>query len=93
MYSYSGLLRGLSAKVKKGQVRATVLNQIKELEKGIEKLTEGKEIKKSEVKDYGREDHKKVSTLKKQIEIIEDGIGHMKQALSALKPYKKYTTS
>jgi hypothetical protein len=93
MYSYSNLLRSVSAKIRKGQIRATVLNQIKSLEKGIDDLTAGKSTKEDEIKEYRRDDPKKTSILKKQVEIIEEGLGHMKQAVSALKPYKKYTTS
>jgi hypothetical protein len=93
MYSYSNLLRSVSAKIKKGQIRATVLNQIKSLEKGIDDLTTGKEIKEDEFKNYRKDDHKKATILKKQVEIIEEGIRHMRLAMSALKPYKKYTTS
>jgi hypothetical protein len=93
MFSYSDILRILSAKIRKGQIRATVLGQIKDLEEGIKNLTAGKEIKKDEIKEYRKDDPRKTSILKKQVEILEEGIHHMKEAVSALKPYKKYTTS
>jgi hypothetical protein len=85
MLSISNILRGIHAKVRLGQVRATVLKQIKNLEEGIEDLSEGKAIKEKELKMYQKEELKKAS-LKKQIV-------HMKRATSVLKHYKKYTTS
>ncbi len=93
MHSHSEILRSLSAKINKGEIRNTVLNQIKSLEKGIEDLTDGMEIKKDEIKEYKDSKPGKASTLKKQVETIEEGIHHMKEAVKVLIRYKKYTTS
>jgi hypothetical protein len=93
MFSHSDTIRAISAKIKKGEIRNTVLNQIKSLEEGIKDLTSGKNIKKDEIKEYEKSKPAKTSVLKKQIKIMEEGINHMEQAMTILKKYKNHTTS
>jgi len=79
-------------KVRKGLVRSTVLNQIKDIRQCINLLAQAGNIKSKEIKEY-KEDVLKEKTLKRQVEIIEEGVGHLKQAIQALNRYKKLTTS
>jgi cytidylate kinase len=79
-------------KVRKGLVRATVLGQITEIHKSINLLMQGRDIKTKEVKEYAG-DTEKVRALKRQAEILDDGINHLKQAIKSLNHYKKLTTS
>jgi len=78
-------------KVKKGDVRNTVLRHIKRLEESVDYLTQGKSIKEKEYKEFKGEN--KGNYLRKQIDIIENGIGHIKGAIKELKEYKDVTVT
>lgn len=82
----------MTAKVKKGGVRNMVLREIKALEEAIEKLTQGEKIKHQEISEY-KEDKQKTHVLKKQVEILENGVGHIKEAVKELRKYKDHKTN
>ena len=90
MTTYSTMLRGLSAKIRKGLIRSTVLRVISDIEHNINDLQDGRKIKQAELRDA---DSQKASTLEKQIDILSDGIGHLKESLKVLKGYKRLTTT
>jgi hypothetical protein len=79
-------------KVRKGLVRNTVLAQIKEIKRSISLLLQGQDIKTKEIKEY-KGNPEKVKILKRQVEIIDESMGHLKQAVQALSRYRKLTTS
>ena len=82
----------LKKSVKKGEIRNTVLRQIKEILESIKLLEEGKEIKAEEL-EYHKNNKAKIKKLKKQINIIENGISHLNEAIEILNRYKSVTTS
>lgn len=91
MNKISEILRMISAKVEKGDVRNTVLRQVNALEKVHKLLGQGRNIKEKEISEY--KDSKKGEILKKQVSIISSGMEHIKKAIEGLKDYKDLTTS
>ena len=79
-------------KVRKGLVRSTVLGQIHEIKRSINLLSKGRDIKEKEIGEH-EDKPKKAKTLRRQVEIIGEGIGHLKEAIKALNRYKNLTTS
>lgn len=79
-------------KVRKGLVRNTVLAQIKEIKRSISLLLQGRSVKAKEIREY-KGNLEKIRILKRQVEIIDEGIEHLKQAVQALNHYKKLTTT
>jgi hypothetical protein len=80
-------------KVHKGMVRNTVFNQISSIRTSINLLTQSKNIKSREITEYKSKDPAKSKALQKQVEILENGIAHLKEALQILQQYKKHTTN
>ena len=74
--------------VEKGNVRNTVLRQIKNLRKTIDLLDQGREIKSKEISDFKEKKPEKANGLEKQVGIIEAGIQHLKKAVKELDKYK-----
>ena len=78
--------------VKKGDIRNTVLREVKMLEKARRLLDQGRGIKEDEVGEFKRTDPTKVRKLKKQVKIISQGLRHLGEALKALEKYKGTST-
>ena len=76
--------------VHKGDVRNTVLRQVHTLNDIINLLNQSIQIKKKELPEY-RQD--KVTKLKRQITIIEEGLEHINGAIKALQKYKDTSTN
>jgi cell division septum initiation protein DivIVA len=74
--------------VKKGEIRNTVLRQVKVLEKARRLLDQGRGIKEEEVDEYKSTNKPKVRKLQTQIKIISQGLRHLAEALKALDKYK-----
>jgi hypothetical protein len=87
----SEIVHEVFSKIRKGLVRSTVLKQLSVLTESIEQLTEGRDIKKKEIQEYKMTD--KGAILIKQVEILDEAMGHIKEAISVLSGYKKLTTS
>lgn len=84
-------IRMVNAKVKKGEIRNTVLRRLKELKKSVDLLDQCKEIKSEEVKEFkGTE---KGQGLKSQVSIISSGLKHIAEAIKALEKYKDTSVS
>ena len=77
--------------VKKGDIRNTVLHEVKVLEKARHLLDQGREIKEDEVGEFKR-NPTKTKKLKSQIKIITQGLRHLGEALKALEKYKDTST-
>lgn len=77
--------------VEKGDVRNTVLRQIKSLKDSIQQLQSAKGVKSTEIREV--EEPRKKKTLKNQINIIDKGISLLKHTIDVLNKYKKHTTS
>jgi hypothetical protein len=82
-------LRLIQAKVHKGDIRNTVLRQIKQLKHTTDLLNQGKRIKQKEIEQYKDKKPEKSKKLEKQVEIIDSGLLHIQQALKILDHYKK----
>ena len=78
--------------VKKGDIRNTVLRQIKVLEKTRCLLDEGRGIKEDEVGEFKRTNPAKTRKLKTQIKIITQGLRQLGEALKTLDKYKDTST-
>jgi esterase/lipase len=78
----------VGAKVQKGDIRNTVLRQVKTLERAKNLLGQGKKIKEDETEEYKEKKPQKVKKLKKQINIIEHGLKYILQAINSLDEYK-----
>jgi hypothetical protein len=74
--------------VEKGNVRNTVLRQVKALKKAQKLLGQGRDIKKDEIKEYQDKKPDKAEGLKEQVGIIEDGLKHLDKAIKELDKYK-----
>lgn len=83
----------IAKEVEKGDIRNTVLRRLKEINKSINLLSQGRNIKKKEVGEYKYKDKPKTKKLKKQIEIIEKGLSHLEKAKNRLKKYKNVTVT
>lgn len=77
--------------VEKGDVRNTVLRQIKALKETIRQLQSAQSVKSTEIREI--EDPRKKKTLKKQIGVIDKGISLLKHTIDILNNYKKLTTT
>jgi len=88
METISDYLRFVSAKVKKGDIRNTVLRQIRALERSLSFLTQGRDIKEQEVQEFRDKDPKKAKRLREQISIISKGILHINHAIKELEEYR-----
>lgn len=75
------------AKVQKGDIRNTILREIKHLKRSLELLQQGSDIKKDELIEH-KENVSKLRKLKKQISIIEKGMDHIERAVRKLEKYK-----
>ena len=82
-------LRLIQAKIQKGDIRNTVLRQIKQLRHTTDLLNQGKRIKQEEIKQYKDKKPEKSKKLEKQVEIIDSGLLHIQHALKILDHYKK----
>ena len=82
----------INAKVKKGDIRNTVLRQVKTLERAKDLLEQGKKIKEDETVEFRKNKPKKVKKLKRQIVIIENGLKHILEAINSLDKYKDTTS-
>ena len=78
--------------VKKGDIRNTVLRQIKVLEKTRRLLDEGRGIKEDEVGEFKKNQSFKNQKLKTQIKIITQGLRQLGEALKTLDKYKDTST-
>jgi hypothetical protein len=85
-------IRVLCSKVQKGDIRNTVLHQVKNLENSLHLLDQGRLIKQREIKEFSETKPSKVRKLKKQVFIITEGINHITQALKELQKYKRTST-
>ena len=84
----SSSLRFVEAKVRKGEIRNTVLRQVKTLQKALRQLEQGRIIKKDEISEYERKKPSKARKLKKQVGIMTQGLRHLSEALESLQKYK-----
>ena len=82
-------LKDIAAKVKRGEIRNTVLRQIKILNNSINLLQQGLDIKTEELKEYRDRKPDKAEKLKHQIIIIKKGIHSIEKAMNTLETYKK----
>jgi hypothetical protein len=82
-------LRSIEAKVHKGDIRNTVLRQIKQLETAKKLLNQGRDIKDEEIGEYSTKKPAKARVLKKQVHIITQGLKHIMHAIDELDKYKK----
>jgi hypothetical protein len=82
-------LRSIEAKVQKGDIRNTILRQIKTLEKAKKLLSQGRAIKDDEIDEYRSKKPAKTKILKKQVSIITQGLKHIMHAIKELDRYKK----
>jgi len=85
---FYSVVKKANKKIKKGDIRNTVLRQTNAVEEAIELLNQGKEIKFKEVSEYDNKDKSKSEDLKKQVNIIESGLKHLRQAVEELNKYK-----
>jgi hypothetical protein len=85
----SNSLRLVTAKVQKGDIRNTVLRQIKMLEKAKTLLNQGRSIKDDEIGEYKSKKPAKSRILKKQVHIMSEGLKHIMHAIDELEKYKK----
>lgn len=79
--------------VEKGNVRNTVLRQVKNLKRSVHLLEQGKEIKEQEIPEHKDKHPAKAKELEKQVGILTTGIGHLQRAISELEKYKETSTS
>lgn len=91
--SLSESLRLVTAKVQKGDIRNTVLRQIKVLEKANKLLNQGRDIKTEESQEYQSKKPAKARKLKKQINILTQGLRHLTHAIRNLDKYKDTSVS
>jgi TPP-dependent indolepyruvate ferredoxin oxidoreductase alpha subunit len=84
--SYS--LRSIEAKVQKGDIRNTILRQVKVIQKTIKKLEQGRAIKRDEIVEYKAKKPSKARKLKNQVGIITQGLKYLSEALKELQDYK-----
>ena len=78
--------------VKKGDIRNTVLRQIKVLEKTRHLLDDGREIKEDEAGEFKKTNPSKTRKLRTQIKIITQGLRQLGEALKTLDKYKGTST-
>jgi len=78
--------------MRKGDIRNTVLRQIKVLEKTRHLLDEGREIKEDETEEFKKTNPTKARKLKTQIKIITQGLRQLGDALKSLEKYKGTST-
>jgi hypothetical protein len=88
----SSSIRVLEAKVRKGEIRNTVLRQVKVLQKALRQLEQGRGIKQDEISEYAPKRPSKARKLKKQVGIITQGLRHLSEALENLQKYKDTTS-
>lgn len=88
---YSAIVRSVMAAqvIEKGNVRNTVLRQIKALKRSISLLEQGRDIKKEEINTFKEKNPEKARALEKQVDIIESGLKHLHQAIRELDKYKE----
>jgi hypothetical protein len=78
--------------IEKGNIRNTVLREIKILEKACRLLDQGRGIKEDEVAEYKSDNPGKARKLRSQIHIITMGLRHLAEAIKALEKYKDTST-
>jgi hypothetical protein len=83
----------MARKVHKGDIRNTVLRQIKALKEGIDLLESARDIKADEVLEYADKDKEKTGRLRNQIKVINSGLTHLRHALKKLEGYKATTVT
>jgi hypothetical protein len=83
-------LRQIYSRMHKGDIRNTVLRQIKHLEESANLLNQGRAIKEQEIKENKPS---KARKLRRQVSIITHGLKHISQALKELQKYKKTSVS
>lgn len=76
------------ARVHKGDIRNTVLRQVKILQESASLLSQGMGIKSQEINEYRRKDPDKANHLRDQLAIISRGLKHIHEAISQLNKYK-----
>jgi len=81
-------MSNILAKIQKGEIRNTVLRQIKTLERSLKLLDQSRNIKQQEIEEYHSKKPKKSKKLKRQVHIITDGLRHIHEALKELEKYK-----
>jgi|GEM_PF-5320496 len=84
-------IRVLAKKVRKGDIRNTVLRQTKTLRKSISLLEQGRDIKSEEIKEFSRKNPDKADKLRRQVTILNEGIGIIIKAVGKLEEYKDAT--
>jgi len=84
----SNPLRIVQARVQKGDIRNTVLRQVKIIRKTISQLEQGRVIKQDEITENKTKKPSKARKLKNQVGIITQGIKHLSEALKGLQEYK-----
>jgi len=89
MQELSYMVRVLSARVHKGDIRNTVLRQVKTLHRSISQLQQGMAIKEQEVSQFARKKPDKAHHLEQQVDIIRHGITNLQRALKILERYKE----
>ncbi|RLG10760.1 hypothetical protein DRN73_06985 [Candidatus Pacearchaeota archaeon] len=87
------VIRILSKDIEKGEIRNTVLRRLKEINKSINLLSQGRNIKRKEIDEYKHKDKSKTKKLKKQVDVIEKGLSHLEKAKNKLKKYKNITVT
>ena len=90
---YSMVVTGAAKKVHKGEVRNTVLRQIKNLGKGTKQLGQGIHIKQNEIEEFKAQNPGKAVKLQKQVAIMQHGVGHIQKAIRILQEYKHVTVT
>lgn len=90
---YRPIVKIALKRVKKGEVRNTVLGEKNGLEKTVKLLNQGKEIKSKEIGEYKGKSSDKIDILQKQVDTIEKGVYHIEKAIKILKKYENLTTT
>jgi hypothetical protein len=85
MNTKANLVRDVLAKVRKGDVRNTVLRSVHALEGLLEGLRQGKSIKDGEIADA---DADKAAHLRRQSKILGHGMSLLAKAMETLSEYK-----
>ena len=77
--------------MRKGQIRNTVLNQVKALRGAKDRLESSRDIKFGEIEEH--RGPQKAMNLKRQVSILDRGISHIKEAIKVLDGYKDVTVT
>jgi hypothetical protein len=90
---YAAAVHNAKRKIRKGDIRNTVLRQLKALKEAMDHLQQGRDLKSLEVAEFKQKDSDKTEKLKRQIAILDSGIGHIGDAINKLEEYKDVSVS